>query len=60
MALQMLSGVVSDRKGVFIFVQIVLAALVQYPAKVSSSILVNLNKRLRALVSQPSILSKIA
>ena len=59
MALHMLSAIVSDRKGSFIFVHIVLAALavlIQYPAKVSSSFLVNLNKRLMAFISHPLIL----
>ena len=45
-ALHMLSAIFSERKGSFIFVQIVrasLAVLKQYPVKVSSSFFLNLN-----------------
>ena len=63
MALHMLSAIISDNKGSFIFFQIVLAALtvlIQYIFNVSSSLLLNPNKRLITFVSQPLILSRIA
>ena len=54
MALQMLSAISSVEKGSFICFQIIIAALpvlVQYPGRVSSSFLVNLNGRFIAFVS---------
>ena len=44
----------------FQFVLAAVAVLVQYPVNVSSSLLLNLNRRLTALISQLLILSRTA